>query len=66
MLELIYADDTMLISKKAKSIESILHLIEQFAPHFGLTLNNKKCFHLRINTEEDIVFNDDTPTKVER
>ena len=65
LLELMYADDTMLISKKAESIERILHLIEQFAPYFGLTLNRTKCAHLRINSESNITFVDDSPTKIE-
>ena len=66
LLELMYADDTMLISKKAESSESILHLIEQFAPYFGLTLNRTKCAHLRINNESSITFVDDSPTSTER
>jgi hypothetical protein len=65
LLELLYADDTMIISKKTKSMEKILHRLEQFAPHFGLTFNRTKCVHLRLNSEAVINFSDDTEVKIE-
>ncbi len=40
-------------------------MIEQFATYFGLTLKRTKCAHLRINSESNITFVDDTPTKLE-
>ena len=64
LLELLYADDTMIISKKASSIETILQRLEQFAPHFGLTFNRTKCVHLRLNSEDGINFADETQASI--
>ena len=65
LLELLYADDTMIISKKTSSMEKILHRLEQFAPHLGLTFNRTKCVHLRLNSQAVINFADDTEVKIE-
>jgi hypothetical protein len=65
LLELLYADDTMIISKKTSCIESILQRIEQFAPYLGLTLNRTKCAHLRLNSEDVILFTDAAQVKIE-
>ena len=44
-------------------MEKILHRLEQFAPHFGLTFNRTKCVHLRLNSEDVIRFTDETQVK---
>ena len=57
--EVLYADDTICISKNAKVLQKILGLIETHGERYGLRLNKKKC-ELLSNGRTQIRFPDGT------
>ena len=56
LTQLAYADDTLVVSRSAQLMETILHHIERMAALFSLKLNEGKCELIRINTENDVHF----------
>ena len=44
--ELIYADDTMLIGKRAREVNIILAAIEKTSSKYNLSLNYNKCEYI--------------------
>ena len=48
--ELLYADDTLIIAKSAKTANAYLHLIEQESEYLHLMLNHDKCNYITFNT----------------
>ena len=54
--DLVYADDTALMSNSAEQITRLLHLLQHEAHIGGLTLNFDKCAHLRLHSEERVYF----------
>ena len=49
--ELLYADDTLIIAKSAKTANAYLHLIEQESEYLHLRLNHDKCNYISFNTK---------------
>ena len=58
--ELLYADDTLLISKNTRGMNKFLHAIEEESAYYGLRLNQAKCNILSMNGNNQIGFKDGT------
>ena len=54
-----YADDTVLLSKSSQHATRMLHLIQHFGAQRGLHINEDKCDHLRLNSEQRIYYSTD-------
>ena len=65
LMELLYADDTMLISKKRAVRRRYCTVWSSLPRTSGLPFNRAKCVHLRLNSEDVINFVDDTQVKIE-
>ena len=63
--DLLYADDTLLMGKRASEINIILAAIEKYSSHYKLHLNKDKCFCIGMNGKARIHFSDGTPIKFE-
>ena len=50
--EILYADDTIIFSTDADTVETHLHEFEKHAENYGLTLNPKKCETINTNRDE--------------
>jgi hypothetical protein len=61
--ETLYADDTLLVSKDIKTLETILHLIEEESKYYNLSLNKGKCNAITLNHTDPIKFQNNTPLK---
>ena len=48
--ELLYADDTLIIAKSARTANAYLHLIEQESEYLHLRLSHDKCNYISFNT----------------
>ena len=48
--ELLYADDTLIIAKSARTANAYLRLIEQESEYLHLRLNHDKCNYISFNT----------------
>ena len=59
--ELLYADDTLIIAKCAKTANAFLHLIEEESNYLHLRLNHGKCTFMAFNSpNRGIKFRDGT------
>ena len=58
--DLEYADYTVLLSKSAQHATRMLHLIQRFGAQRGLLLNEDKCDHLRLNSDQRIYYSANT------
>ena len=56
--ELLYADDTILISESKEAVQKYLHQIEKESKKYGMNLNKTKCEVLTINGDDPIFFSD--------
>ena len=56
--EVLYADDTIIISKDTRSINLMLRLIEQEGHRYGMKLNKAKCETVAGHRNHDIHFED--------
>ena len=54
--EVLYADDTILVSESKVAIQKLLHAIEVESERYGMRLNLKKCEVVQLNSSEDIRF----------
>ena len=61
--EVLYADTTILTGRNHKEPEKILHRIGHTSKVSGLSLN-KKCAHLRINSNLRMKFSDGDKSRV--
>ena len=61
--ELIYADDTMLIGKRAREINMLLAAIEKTSAKYNLRLNYDKCNYIGMNGKANIHFSNGNPLK---
>ena len=61
--ELIYADDTMIIGKRAREINLILAAIEKASGKYNLRLNYDKCEYIGMNGKAHIHFSNGKPMK---
>ena len=52
--DLEYADDTVLLSCSASQLDRLLHLVQYYGAQRGLHLNEDKCEHLRLNSEQRV------------
>ena len=48
--EMLYADDTLIFAKSARTANAYLHLIEQESEYLHLRLNHDKCNYISFNT----------------
>ena len=65
--EIIYADDTMLIGKRARELNIFIAEIEKESSKYNLKLNYKKCNYVAMNGKAHIHFSDGKPmTEVEK
>ena len=48
--ELLYADDTLIIAKSARTANAYVRLIEQESEYLHLRLNHDKCNYMSFNT----------------
>ena len=64
--ELLYADDTLLISSQVEQVNLLLKTIEKHSGRYGMILNRKKCEYFALNpdTKKVVKFADNTPLKV--
>jgi len=58
--ELLYADDTLLITKSTAMAKKLLHLVEEESEYYDLKLNQKKCNYISYNFNANITFKDGT------
>ena len=54
--ELLYADDTIIYSKDSKTVEKLLHKIEEEGEKYGMQLNQKKCEALSIRGDKTVKY----------
>ena len=59
-MEIIYADDTLLVGKRAKELNLMLQAIEKHSSRYGMRLNKGKCVSLEMNTKANIKFSNGT------
>ena len=52
----VYADDTIVVSKTKEACEELLRLIESISGAYGLKLNKDTYVNLNMNTEEQQAF----------
>ena len=55
-----YADDTVLLSKSSQHATRMLHLIQHYGAQRGLHINEEKCDHLRLNSDQRIYYSSNT------
>ena len=61
--EVLYADDTLLISKNTAGMNKFLHAIEEESTYYGLALNHDKCIVLAMSGRNIIRFRDGSHTR---
>ena len=59
--EVLFADDTTLLTSNTKAMHKILHEIEKQSAYYGLNLNKKKCAYFAINKNNNIKFTNGEP-----
>ena len=64
--EVMYADDTILVSESTKAMNLFIRQIEIQGREYGLTLNRKKCELLTTEDKPDIRFEDKEKLKRKR
>ena len=64
--EILYADDTVLISDEAKAMNKFLDTIEKHAWYYGLSFNKSKCVVLKMNANNNIKFGNGTKVPAEK
>ena len=64
--QLLYADDTLLISRSPYLANKILHLVEEESNYYHLKLNKGKCSYKHYNCKGVIKFRDGTKMKSEQ
>ena len=60
-MELLYADDTLLITKNTRAMNILLHAVETESEYYGLKLNQTKCAAITTNRRHGIKFIDGSP-----
>ena len=48
--DLLYADDTVIISSKAKAVNTLIAAIKKHSERYGMSLNKEKCEYFGINS----------------
>ena len=61
--EILFADDTILISESDRAISRLLHEIEKESEKYGMKLNKTKCEVLVFGEPKQIFFSDKTEVK---
>ena len=61
--EILYADDTLLVSKNTIGMNTLLHAIEDESAYYGLKLNHDTCVVLAMNGQNRIAFRDGSRMK---
>ena len=56
--EVLYADDTFLVTRDARGMNSLLHMVEKESAYYGLQLNEGKCSVISMNGNIRICFAD--------
>ena len=59
--ELLYADDTLLMTKDQDSMKNLVHAIEKISAEYNMKLNMDKCFHISMNCAPTIHFRNGQP-----
>ncbi len=59
--ELMYADDTALITNNINAMNRLIKSIETHAAYFGLNFNKGKCVAMVFNSDNIVKFGDGTP-----
>jgi len=57
-MEILYADDTLLIGDNAKILNLLIAAIEKHSERYGMKLNKNKCVHISMNCKAKIKFSD--------
>ena len=61
--EVLYADDTALVTDEPKAMNKLLQTIEKHAKYYGLNFNKAKCEAIKINANNKLKFTDGTELK---
>ena len=61
--EILYADDTVIVMKRIRETNILLHDIENESRHYNMMLNNNKCEVIVMHKNNDIRFEDGTLLK---
>ena len=61
--ELLYADDTLILTKNFASANQYLHLIEEEFQYLDLNVNKSKCCYIAFNCRGSIAFQNGDPMK---
>eukprot|EP00969_Alexandrium_andersonii_P315201 13924680-Alexandrium_andersonii.AAC.1 len=61
--EILYADDTMIVGKRAREVNLVLHAIEKECGKYNMALNKSKCVCVTMNTRSKVKFADGTVMK---
>ena len=59
--ELMYADDTALITNNINAMNRLIKSIETHAAYFGLNFNKGKCVAMVFNSDQKVKFGDGSP-----
>jgi len=59
--EILYADDTIIYSRKRETVEKLFRKIESEGKRYGLKLNQNKCELLSIQGNGNVKYTDGTP-----
>jgi hypothetical protein len=60
-MEVLYADDTLLVTKNTRTMNRLLHAVESESQYHGLKLNQSKCAAIASTGRHRIKFRDGTP-----
>ena len=63
IFDILYADDTMIISQGARGANILLHAIEDESKKYDLELNKSKCGYIGINGASNVYFKDGSKEK---
>ncbi len=60
--ELLYADDTLLLTNSTQHMHRLLHRIESESEQYTMELNKDKCAHIAMHRYNIIKFADGSPS----
>ena len=61
LMEILYADDMLLITKNTRAMNRLLHAVEDDSQYYGLNPNKSKCAVISTTGRHAVKFKDGTP-----
>ena len=65
--EILYADDILIVGKRAREVNMILKAVEKESKRYNMKLNQSKCNHIDMSCNADVKFaNGDKVDKLDK